>query len=98
MDRRAFLVGLLLEEYRRIWIDHEAERLGLECEVGDSSLIDLAVSYGGEGATADILEQLGDIFVVMCEALIAEEVPIHVVKQRVEEYVQEELFKDSAQN
>ena len=28
MDRRAFLVGLLLEEYRRIWIDHEAERLG----------------------------------------------------------------------
>ena len=94
MDRRAFLVGLLLEEYRRIWIDHEVERLGLECEVGDSSLIDLAVGYG----VADILEQLGDIFVVMCEALIAEEVPIHVVKRRIEEYVQEELFKDSTQN
>ena len=43
MDRRAFLVGLLLEEYRRIWSDQEVERLGLECEVGDSSLIDLAV-------------------------------------------------------
>ena len=49
MDRRAFLVGLLLEEYRRIWIDHEVERLGLECEVGDSSLIDLAVGYGVDG-------------------------------------------------
>ena len=53
---------------------------------------------GVDGATADILEQLGDIFVVMCEALIAEEVPIHVVKRRIEEYVQEELFKDSTQN
>ena len=98
MNRRAFLVGLLLEEYRRIWIDHEAERLGLECGVGESSLIDLAVNYGVEAATADILEKLGDIFVVMCEALIAEEVPIRVVRRRIEEYVQEELFKDSTQN
>ena len=56
------------------------------------------MNYGVEGATADILEKLGDLFVVMCEALIAEEVPIRVVRRRIEEYVQEELFKDSTQN
>jgi len=91
MDRQTFLVGLLMEEYRRIWIDREIDRLGVACEIEESSLIDLAVACGVEGTTADILESLGEIFVTMCEALIAEKVPIDVVKLRIEEYVQEEL-------
>ena len=74
-DRYGLLCGLLMEEYRRIYYDHEITRHGIEIEIGSSSLIELALHWGGLGHDTEVLLELADTFVAIAESMIAEKMP-----------------------
>ena len=84
------MVGLFMEEYRRIYYDHELDKRGIKAiDTGSSSLIELALQWGGIRSSAH--EGLADTFIAIAESMIESELPADEVKKRIEEYVGEIL-------
>ena len=84
------MVGLLMEEYRRIYYDYELDKRGIEAiDVESSSLIEIALKWGG-GRSSDY-EGLSDTFIAIVESMVEFKLPVDEVQKRVEEYVSEVL-------
>ncbi len=83
------MVGLLMEEYRRIYYDYELDRRGMEAIDVDSSLIELALKWGGVQSV--YYEGLSDTFIAIAESMVKSQLPTDDVRKRIEEYVREVL-------
>jgi|TARA_B110000116_G_C16682034_1_gene511174 hypothetical protein len=84
------MVGLLMEEYRRIYYDYELDKRGIEAiDVESSSLIEIALKWGGVRSSE--YEGLSDTFIAIAESMVGFKLPADEVQKRVEEYVSEVL-------
>ena len=80
------MVGLLMEEYRRIYYNYDLDRRGIEAiDIDSSSLIDLALKWGGVRSAN--YAGLSETFITMAES----QLPADEVRKRVGEYVCEAL-------
>jgi len=84
------MVGLLMEEYRRIYYNYELDRRGIEAiDIDSSSLIDLALKWGGVRSAN--YEGLSDTFIAIAGLMAESQLPADEVRKRVGEYVCEVL-------
>ena len=68
------MVGLLMEEYRRIYYDYELDKRGIEAiDVESSSLIEIALKWGGVRSSE--YEGLSDTFIAIAESMVGFKLP-----------------------